>query len=101
MKAYQAGLLSHLTSELRALRHVTVIGDAMRRVPVIAFTVAGCKGWDVVQTLAEAGVCAFADPGYHGVFATLGVGEVGGAVRIGLAHYTTVAEIETLIRTLS
>ncbi|MFN2496780.1 MAG: cysteine desulfurase-like protein [Pseudonocardiaceae bacterium] len=101
VKAYQAGLLAHLTSELRALRQVTVIGDAMRRVPVVAFTVAGRKGWDVVQTLADAGVCAFADPGHHGVFAALGVGEVGGAVRVGLAHYTTVAEIETLVRALS
>jgi cysteine desulfurase family protein (TIGR01976 family) len=101
VKAYQAGLLSHLTGELRALRQVTVIGDAMRRVPVMAFTMAGLKGWDVVQALADAGVCAFADPGHHGVFATLGVGEVGGAVRVGLAHYTTVAEIETLVRALS
>lgn len=100
VKAYQAGLMSHLTAELRALRHVTVIGDAMRRIPVVAFTVAGRKGWDVVQTLADAGVCAFADPGHHGVFATLGVGEVGGAVRVGLAHYTTIAEINVLVQAL-
>lgn len=101
VKAHQAGLMSYLTAELRALRHITVIGDAMRRVPVIAFTVAGRKGWDVVQALADAGVCAFADPGHHGVFATLGVAEVGGAVRVGLAHYTTIAEINALLHALS
>jgi cysteine desulfurase family protein (TIGR01976 family) len=101
VKAYQAGLMSHLIGELRALPHVTVIGDAMRRVPVMAFTVAGRKGWDVVQALADAGVCAFADSGHHGVFATLGVGEVGGAVQIGLAHYTTLAEIDALVHALS
>jgi cysteine desulfurase family protein (TIGR01976 family) len=32
-KSYQAGMLGKLISELRGLLHVTVIGDAMRRVP--------------------------------------------------------------------
>jgi len=100
-KAHQTGLMSHLTGELHALRHVTVIGDAMRRVPVLAFTVAGRKGWEVVQALADTGVCVCADPGHHGVFATLGVAEVGGAVRVGLAHYTTTTEINALIHALS
>ena len=98
VKAYQAGLLSHLTGELRALRHVTVIGDAMRRIPVMAFTVAGRKCWDVVEALADSGVCAYADAGHHDVFATLGVAEVGGVVQVGLAHYTTVAEVNALVR---
>lgn len=98
VKAYQAGLLSHLISELRSLLHVMVLGDAMRRVPVLAFTVAGLKAFDVVERLAQAGVCAFADPGHHDVFATLGLGEVGGAVRVGLAHYTTGAEVDQLVR---
>lgn len=101
VKAYLAGLVAHLTSELRALRHVMVIGDAMRRIPVVAFTVADAKGWDVVEALADAGVCAFADAGYHDVFAALGVGEVGGAVRVGLAHYTTAAEVDTLVRSVA
>ncbi|MGH3978888.1 MAG: cysteine desulfurase-like protein [Pseudonocardiaceae bacterium] len=98
VKAYQAGLLSHLITELRALRHVTVIGDAMRRVPVMAFTVAGAKAFDVVDQLASDGVCAFSDAGEADVFAALGVGEVGGAVRVGLAHYTTGAEVDQLVR---
>ncbi|MGH3796470.1 MAG: cysteine desulfurase-like protein [Pseudonocardiaceae bacterium] len=101
VKAYQAGLLSHLTGELRALRQVTVIGDAMRRVPVMAFTVAGRKCWDVADALAESGVCVFADAGHHDVFATLGIGEVGGAVQVGLAHYTTVAEVDALVNVVA
>ncbi|MGH3930035.1 MAG: cysteine desulfurase-like protein [Pseudonocardiaceae bacterium] len=98
VKAYQAGLLSYLTGELRALRHITVLGDAMRRVPVMAFTVSGRKCWDVVETLAESGVCAFADAGHYDVFATLGVAEVGGAVQLALSHYTTVAEVDALLQ---
>jgi cysteine desulfurase family protein (TIGR01976 family) len=98
MKSYQAGLLANLTSELRSLGHVMVIGDAMRRVPALAFAVAGMKSEEAVDHLAKRGICAFADTGHNGVFAALGVGEIGGAVRIGLAHYSTAVEVERLIR---
>jgi cysteine desulfurase len=101
VKAYQAGLLANLTNGLRRLRQVTVIGDAMRRVPSMAFTVNGVKAVDAIEHLADRGVCAFADPGTHGVFAVLGVGEVGGVVRVGLAHYTNAAEVEQLIRAVA
>ncbi|ATE51985.1 cysteine desulfurase-like protein [Actinosynnema pretiosum subsp. pretiosum] len=101
VKAYQAGLLANLIHELRSLRHVTVIGDAMRRVPALAFTVAGVKSAEAVEHLSERGVCAFADPGQHGVFSVLGVGEVGGAVRVGLAHYTNAAEVDDLVRAVA
>ncbi|HEY8374118.1 MAG TPA: cysteine desulfurase-like protein [Pseudonocardiaceae bacterium] len=101
VKAYQAGLLAHLISELRALRHVMVIGDAMRRIPALAFTVAGVKAAEAVEHLADRGVCAFSDPGHHGVFAALGVGEVGGAVRVGLAHYTNAVEVDQLVRAVA
>ncbi|ASO17816.1 cysteine desulfurase [Actinoalloteichus hoggarensis] len=97
VKAYQAGLLAGVTTGLRALPKVMVIGDAMRRVPTMAFTVNGMKARDVVDHLLRGGVCAFSDPGTHDVFAVLGVGEVGGAVRIGLAHYTTTVEVERLL----
>jgi len=98
VKAYQAGLLVHLLNELRALRHIMVIGDSMRRVPTMAFTVGGVKAHDVVEHLASLGVCAFADAGHHGVLGALGIGEVGGAVRVGLAHYTNTVELNQLVR---
>ena len=37
----------------------------------------------------------------RGVFSVLGVSEVGGAVRIGLAHYTTAAEVDLLADALA
>jgi cysteine desulfurase family protein (TIGR01976 family) len=98
MKSYQAGLLAGLISELRSLPHVMVIGDAMRRVPVFAFAVAGVRAEDAVEHLGKRGICAFADNGQNGVFAALGVGEIGGAVRIGLAHYTNTVEVDQLVR---
>ncbi|MEU6641301.1 cysteine desulfurase-like protein [Saccharomonospora sp. NPDC046836] len=99
-KSYHAGLLAQLSTELRSLRHVMVIGDAMRRIPALAFAVADRKAGEVAEYLASQGLCAFADQGTSGVFAALGVGEVGGAVRIGLAHYSNVFEINQLVRVL-
>ncbi|NIH86061.1 cysteine desulfurase-like protein [Amycolatopsis granulosa] len=99
-KSYHAGLLAQLSTELRALRHVMVIGDAMRRIPALAFTVMGKKAPEIAEYLASQGLCAFADLGTSGVFAALGVGEVGGAVRIALAHYSNVFEVNQLARVL-
>ncbi|HET9142679.1 cysteine desulfurase-like protein [Actinophytocola sp.] len=100
-KAYQAGLLAKLITELRALPRVTVIGDAMRRIPALAFTVAEVKASSASMHLAERGICAFADDTRAGVLAALGVAEVGGAVRVGLAHYTTSGEVEQLVDALA
>jgi cysteine desulfurase family protein (TIGR01976 family) len=100
-KSYEAGLLAKLITELRALRHVTVLGDAMRRIPVLAFTVAGVKASDAIVHLADHGVCVFADDAPSGVFSVLGVREVGGAVRVGLAHYTTSGEVDMLADALA
>ena len=96
-KSYQAGLLAKLVADLRRLRHVMLIGDAMRRIPAVSFTVTGVEASDAVLRLADRGICAFADDSPSGVFAALGVSEIGGAVRVGLAHYSTVAEVDKLV----
>jgi cysteine desulfurase len=101
MKDYQAALLADLTGELRSLGHVMVIGDPMRRIPALAFAVSGMRAEDTVAHLAKRGVCAFADNGHNGVFAALGVGEIGGAVRVGLAHYTNTVEADQLVRAVA
>src|SRR5690606_36583432 len=97
---HTSDLLATLPSELRAMRHVMLIGDAKRRIPALAFTVVVRKESEVVERLASRGICAFADEGTTGLFAALGVGEVGGAVRIGLAHYTNRCEVNQLVRAL-
>lgn len=101
VRTYLDRLLGHLVDELHALRHVMVVGQSTSQVPTIALTVADRKAQDVVEHLASVGVCAFADQGLHGVLAALGIGEVGGAVRIGLAHYTTVSEVNQLVRAVA
>jgi cysteine desulfurase len=100
-KSYQAGLLAKLITDLRGLPNVTVIGDAMRRIPALAFTVSDVKAAVASVHLADRGICAFADDTRTGVFAALGVAEVGGAIRVGLAHYTTAAEVDQLISAIA
>jgi cysteine desulfurase family protein (TIGR01976 family) len=101
MKTYQAALLARLTDQLYGLPHVHLIGTPARRVPTLAFAVAGISASDVVAHLGQRGICAFADNGHNGVFAALGVGEFGGAVRVGLAHYTNTVELDHLINVLA
>ncbi|HVH24205.1 MAG TPA: aminotransferase class V-fold PLP-dependent enzyme, partial [Pseudonocardia sp.] len=90
LEAYHTGLLDELVADLLDI-DVTVLGWSERRVPRLSLTLQA-KAPDVVEHLAERGICAFADPGNQGVLASLGAAEAGGAVRIGLAHYTTRAE---------
>jgi len=100
-KSYHAGLLAKLISDLRVQRHVTVIGDAMRRIPALSFAIQDVKASDAVTHLADRGICAFADETTNGVFAALGVTEIGGAVRVGLAHYTTAVEVDQLVTAIA
>ena len=99
LEAYHTALLDDLVDDLRDA-DVTVLGASERRVPRLSLTCA-VKAPDAVEHLAERGICAFADPGTQGVLASLGAAEAGGAVRIGLAHYTTRAETGALVAALA
>jgi cysteine desulfurase family protein (TIGR01976 family) len=96
--AHHAGLLEGLLDDLRGTG-VTVLGNPERRVPMLSLT-HPAKAPDVADHLAHRGICVLADPGEQGVLAHLGTPEVGGAVRIGLAHYTNRAEAEALVSAL-
>ena len=48
------------------------------------------------------GVCAWDGDFYsRELFDAIGVNDIGGAVTIGLAHYTTMAELDQLVRALA
>ena len=98
---YQSALMEQLVYELRFIPRITVVGQPSGGIPALSFMHDGRKAQDVVAHLAERGVCAVADMGDHGVLEHLGSGEVGGVVRVGLAHYTTSSEIDQLARALN
>lgn len=99
-QAHFDSLLDYLLTALRSLPLVTVIGEPGDRIPVVSFVVGSVPAERVVQRLADNGVLAIADATAR-VFDVIGVSEIGGAVTVGLAHYTTVGEIDHLVRALA
>lgn len=93
-------LSDYLLSALRSLPLVTVIGEPAERIPVLSFVVNGVSAERVVQRLADNGVLAIANATSR-VFDVIGVNEIGGAVTVGLAHYSTVGEVDHLVRALA
>lgn len=81
------------------------IGNANRlasRVPTFTFTIDGHDAPDVVGELAARNI--FAWSGYYYAWepaSALGLREGPGAIRIGLSHYNSAAEVDTLLAALS
>jgi cysteine desulfurase family protein (TIGR01976 family) len=97
---YLDELFDYLVTSLRSLPLVTLIGDPPARIPAVSFVVTGVPAQRVVQRLADNGVLAI-DNTASRVLDLIGVDEIGGAVTLGLAHYSTMAEVDHLIRTLA
>jgi selenocysteine lyase/cysteine desulfurase len=71
------------------------------RVPTFAFTIAGHHPGDIAKALAARNIFVWAGHFYAvEVIARLGLADSGGLVRVGLAHYSTPAEIDALIAAL-
>ena len=102
VERYESAVFSRLENGLRSMLHVTEIGSPTRRVPTVSFTVDGWKPRAVTEELARRGICAW-DGDYYAyeLMESLGVGELGGAVRVGLVHYNTVHEVDRLLDALA
>lgn len=99
-QVYLDGLFDYLLTALASLPLVTVIGDPPMRLPVVSIAVNGVPAETVAQRLADNGILAVANPTSR-VLEVLGVEEIGGALTLGLAHYSTMAEVDHLVRTLA
>ena len=107
IRDYERMLSAHLLEGLTAVPGVTVYGlkDAARvaeRVPTVAFTRAGESPRATCERLWEsARVCLWSGNYYAlRVMESLGLEATGGAVRVGLAHYNTPAEIDRFLAAL-
>lgn len=98
--AYMSRLFDYLLISLRSLSTVMVIGQPESRIPVLSFAVNGVPADRVVQRLADNGILAISNASSR-VLDVIGVNDVGGAVTVGLAHYTTTAEVDQLVRALA
>lgn len=98
--AYMSRLFDYLLISLRSLSTVMVIGQPESRIPVLSFAVSDVPADRVVQRLADNGILAISNASSR-VLDVIGVNDVGGAVTVGLAHYTTTAEVDQLVRALA
>lgn len=98
--SYLDALFDYLVGSLKSMPMISLIGDPAARIPVLSFVVAGVPAERVVQRLVDNGVLVGSASASRALDA-FGVNEIGGAVTIGLAHYTTTAEVDHLVRALA
>jgi cysteine desulfurase family protein (TIGR01976 family) len=98
--AHMDQLFEYLLASLRSLPLVMVIGSPELRIPAVSFAVSNVPAERVVQRLADNGILAIPNASSR-VLDVIGVNDVGGAVTIGLAHYSTTAEVDQLVRALA
>ena len=97
---YLDRLYDYLLTSLRSLPLVMVLGEPDERIPVVSFAVQNVPAERVVQRLADNGVLAIPNANSR-VLDVIGVNDVGGAVTVGLAHYSTMYEVDQLVRALA
>lgn len=105
--AYEDGLTRRLIEGLLALPGVTVRGITdpaalQHRVPTVSFTHADVSTHTIAEGLARRGVWAWSGHNYAiGPARLLGLDESQGVVRLGIAHYNTMDEIERTLAALA
>ncbi|ORV96232.1 cysteine desulfurase-like protein [Mycobacterium kyorinense] len=97
---YMNQIFDYLMTSLRSLPLVVVIGQPESRIPVVSFAVHEVPAERVVQRLADNGILAISNASSR-VLDVIGVNDVGGAVTVGLAHYSTMSEVDQLVRALA
>jgi cysteine desulfurase family protein (TIGR01976 family) len=98
--SYLNRIFDYLMVSLRSLPLMMLIGRPEARIPVVSFALQGVPAERVVQRLADNGILAASNESSR-VLEALGANEVGGAVTVGLAHYSTMAEVDQLVRALA
>lgn len=98
-------LAEQLLSYLRGKKNVRIIGlpeaKSGRRVPTISFMVDGKRSESIVRHTDRFNIgIRFGDFYAKRLIESLGLDVWGGVVRVSIAHYNTVAEIDHLIRHL-
>ena len=97
LEDYEHSLFEYMENQIKRLPGVTTYGHAKHRTPTLYFSFAGKNGVDIYKHLAKTNVNApchnfYAFEASH----KLGLGD-GGALRAGLAPYSTKEDIDRLV----
>ena len=94
---YEETLFEYMESEIKAIPGVTLYGHAKKRTPTLYFNLKGVEAADVYKHLATVQVNAPAGNFYAlEVSRAVGLGDTG-AVRAGLAPYSTTEDVDRLV----
>ena len=94
---YEEALFEYMESEIKAIPGVTLYGHAKKRTPTLYFNLKGVEAADVYKHLATVQVNTPAGNFYAlEVSRALGLGDTG-AVRAGLAPYSTTEDVDRLV----
>ena len=97
VEKYEQELFGYLEDNLKAIPGITLYGKAKDRTPTSYFNFAGVKGADLYKFIASLKVNLPAHNFYaFEVSKALGLGE-SGAIRAGLAPYSTKDDVDRLI----
>ncbi|MGZ8178044.1 cysteine desulfurase-like protein [Williamsia sp. SKLECPSW1] len=99
LNTYLRRLTAYLVESVSHLSSVHMVGSPTDTVPTASLTVDGVAADKVARRLADNGICALVDVPSRALD-VIGVGDVGGAVTIGLGQYSTPYEVDQLVRCL-
>jgi len=106
IRDYERGICQQLIGGLQEIYGLTIYGitDPARldqRVPTVSFTMEGLAPREIASRLAEANIFVW-DGNFYALAVTerLGLEGRGGLLRVGLCHYNTAQEVETLLSVL-
>jgi cysteine desulfurase family protein (TIGR01976 family) len=107
MAAYEKPLMARLIDGLQALPGVRIFGITDpaafdRRVPTVSFRVGGFTTEEIVRHMAQRGIYLWHGDNYAiEPCRALGILDDGGVVRVGLAHYNRMDEVERFLKELA
>jgi cysteine desulfurase family protein (TIGR01976 family) len=105
--AYEASLMDRFLAGIGRIDGLTLYGIASRnrldaRVPTFSFRLSNRSPQETIQHLAANNVFGWAGDFYaHEVAGFLGVRESGGVIRLGLSHYSSLEEVDSVVTLLS
>ena len=106
IQAYERGLIEQLIKGLLEIPGLTFYGIREperfgQRTPTVSIRIAGHTPRALAEYLGERGIFTW-DGNYYALSLTerLGLEDSGGMLRIGLAHYNTAEEVDTLLAAL-
>lgn len=105
IEAHEEALARRMRQALQDLPSVTLhaAAEGVRKTPTIAFTVAGRAPREICQEMVDEYGIFIADGDFYATTLAhkLGLGQVGGFVRAGLAPYNTSAEVDAFLDALT